>query len=390
MSETLDTPHVDTATPAHETSWEREIGGIRVVFGAGRLSEVGALASALGGRKVLLVTDPGLVASGHAATALGALGEAGAGVVVFDGVSPNPTTTEVDAGTAAARMGSIDLIAALGGGSAMDCAKGINFLLTNGGRMEDYWGFGKATQPMLPSIGIPTTAGTGSDAQSYALISQAATQRKMACGDPKARFRTVLLDPALLATVPRRVAAAAGMDALSHALESQVTSARTKASSPRSRQAFELLEASVEAVARPDSSALDDRGRALLGAHLAGAGIEASMLGAAHAAANPLTARFGVPHGEAIGLMLPPVIRFNAAVAENLYAELWPAGSESLAGRVEAIRAAMGLPLALREFGVAASDLPSLAAGAAEERTGQFNPRPVDPRAFEELYASAL
>jgi alcohol dehydrogenase len=390
MSETLDTPLVDTATPAHETSWEREIAGIRVVFGAGRLSEVGTLAAALGGRKILLVTDPGLVASGHVAAALSALDEAGVGVEVFDGVSPNPTTAEVNAGTVAARRESIDLIAALGGGSAMDCAKGINFLLTNGGRMEDYWGFGKATRPMLPSIGIPTTAGTGSEAQSYALISQVATHRKMGCGDPKARFRTVLLDPGLLTTVPRRVAAAAGIDALSHALESQVTPARTKASSPRSRRAFELLERSVEAVARPDTSSLEDRGRALLGAHLAGAGIEASMLGAAHAAANPLTARFGVPHGEAIGLMLPPVIRFNSPVAESLYAELWPTGGQSLAARVEAIREAMGLPLTLREFGIAAGDLPPLAADASEERTARFNPRPVDRPAFEELYASAL
>ncbi len=155
MSETLDTPTARATLPAHETSWEREIGGIHVVFGAGRLAELGALCSALGGREILLVTDPGLVASGHVAAALAALGEAAIEVDVFDGVSPNPTTDEVQAGTEAVRGKSIQLIVALGGGSAMDCAKGINFLLTNGGRMEDYWGFGKAARPMLPAIGDP-------------------------------------------------------------------------------------------------------------------------------------------------------------------------------------------------------------------------------------------
>ncbi len=390
MSETLDTPLVDATTPAPDSSWEREIGGIRVVFGAHRLAEIGTLASALGGRRILLVTDPGLVASGHVAIAQDSLVASGLEVELFDGVSPNPTTEEVSAGTVAARGRSIDVIAGLGGGSAMDCAKGINFLLTNGGRIEDYWGFGKAALPMLPSLGIPTTAGTGSDAQSYALISQATSRRKMACGDPKARFQTVLLDPDLLTTVPRRVAASAGMDALSHALESHVTSARTSTSAPRSRRAFELLEPSLEAVARPDTSTPEERGKALLGAHLAGAAIEASMLGATHAAANPLTARFGVPHGEAIAVMLPAVIRLNAPTAEALYAEVWPGGGESLAARVEEIRAAMDLPSSLREFDIAAGDLPALAASASEERTGRFNPRPVDRQTFEELYASAL
>ncbi|MCZ6727800.1 MAG: iron-containing alcohol dehydrogenase, partial [Acidobacteria bacterium] len=188
---------------------------MRVAFGAGRLAELGELAAEIGGRRALLVTDPGLVAAGHAASACAALRIAGLEVELFDAVSPNPTTREVEAGTEIAAERSIDLIVALGGGSAMDCAKGINFLLTNGGRMEDYWGFGKATKRMLPSIGVPTTAGTGSDAQSYALISQAETHRKLAGGDPTARDRVVILDPALLATIPRRVAAATGRDALS-------------------------------------------------------------------------------------------------------------------------------------------------------------------------------
>ena len=303
--------------------------------------------------------------------------------------NPNPTTEHVIAGTEAAADGSIDLIVALGGGSAMDCAKGVNFLLTNGGKLEDYWGLGKAEQPMLPSIGIPTTAGTGSEAQCYALITQPGSRRKMACGDPKARFRAVLLDPDLVASVPRRVAAAAGIDALSHALESHVTTVRSAASARLSRQAFDLLEPTVASLAAPPSED-DVRARALLGAHLAGAAIEVSMLGAAHAAANPLTARHGVAHGEAVGLMLPHVIRWNAAAVEEEYRELWPAGAGALALRVEAIRAQMDLPEQLHQVGVTADDLPALATAACDEWTGGFNPQPLDGAAFEDLYAAAL
>ena len=133
----------------------------------------------------------------------------------------------VEAGRQIAATAAVDSIVALGGGSSLDCAKGINFVLTNGGTMRDYWGFGKAPKPMLPSIGIPTTAGTGSEAQSYALISDAETHAKMACGDPKAAFRIAILDPQLTVTQPRPVTAVAGYDALSHAVETFVTTKRT-------------------------------------------------------------------------------------------------------------------------------------------------------------------
>ena len=129
----------------------------------------------------------------------------------------------VEAGRAFAAPLAIDSIIGLGGGSSMDCAKAINFVLTNGGRVQDYWGYAKASRPMLPMIGIPTTTGTGSEAQSYALISDAATHVKMACGDPKATFRVAILDPSLAISQPAAVRAAAGYDAISHAVETWVT-----------------------------------------------------------------------------------------------------------------------------------------------------------------------
>src|SRR5437764_6362475 len=166
----------------------------RVVFGAGALDRLGELARELGGTRILLVTDPGLEAAGHPQRALASLRSAALEVFLFDGVEENPTTRHVEHGLALAEKHHVDFLVAVGGGSSMDCAKGINFLLTNGGSMADYMGFGKATRPMLPSIGVPTTSGTGSEGQSYALIADNDTHMKMACGDRKAAFRVAILD----------------------------------------------------------------------------------------------------------------------------------------------------------------------------------------------------
>ncbi|MFP6764441.1 MAG: iron-containing alcohol dehydrogenase, partial [Planctomycetaceae bacterium] len=172
----------------------------RVVFGAGVLSQLGDFAREFGNR-ALLVTDSGLKNAGHGDRALTILQAAGLKTVVFDSVQPNPTTDDVQSGLNIARGTHIDVIIGLGGGSSMDCAKGINFLLTNGGQMADFMGIGKATRPMLPLIAVPTTAGTGSEAQSFALIANAETHMKMACGDKKAACRIALLDPQLTVTM---------------------------------------------------------------------------------------------------------------------------------------------------------------------------------------------
>src|SRR5205085_11358614 len=158
----------------------------------------------------------GLLACGYVEQASQLLTKAGIEVFTFHDFDANPNTAMVEAGRAFAAPLKIDSLIGLGGGSSMDCAKGINFLLTGGGAMQDYWGFGKAKHPMLPMIGIPTTAGTGSEAQSYALISDAETHVKMACGDPKAAFEIAILDPRLTVSQPRSITATTGFDAIAH------------------------------------------------------------------------------------------------------------------------------------------------------------------------------
>src|SRR6056297_3684913 len=179
----------------------------RVVFGPGKVAELGELASQLGARRALLVSDPGIVAAGHAGRGLVCLQSAGIETTLFEGVHENPSTADVDRGVAVAQAIQPDLIVGLGGGSSMDCAKGINFIFSNGGTMKDYWGVGKAAKPMLPLIAVPTTAGTGSEAQSFALISDPHSHKKMACGDPKAAAAVAILDPDLTASQPANVAA---------------------------------------------------------------------------------------------------------------------------------------------------------------------------------------
>ena len=147
----------------------------RVVYGPGSVARLGELTRELGGTRVMLVTDPGLAQAGHPQRAEQLLRDAGLEVFLFDKVRENPTTGDVAVGVEFARRHSADFLVAIGGGSSMDCAKGVNFIHTNGGRMIDYKGHGRASKPMLPSIGIPTTAGTGSEAQSFALITDEST-----------------------------------------------------------------------------------------------------------------------------------------------------------------------------------------------------------------------
>jgi alcohol dehydrogenase len=359
----------------------------RVEFGPGSIRQLGSFSRAEGAKYVLLVTDRGIVAAGHAERAAESLRGAGLALAVFDAVAENPTTEHVQAGVELARASGIDFIVGLGGGSVLDCAKGINFILTNGGRIEDYWGVGKASKPMLTSIGIPTTAGTGSEAQSFALITDPVTHQKMACGDTKAAFRVAILDPDLTHTCPRAVAAAAGIDAISHAMETAATTRRNKNSLALSKEAWTLLDRSFERAIHDPG---DDEARAdmLLGAHLAGAAIEQSMLGAAHACANPLTARFGVTHGVAIGVMLPHVIRFNAQ-ANHSYDALHD-DPDKLARRVEQLRGFAGLPTTLRELAVPEKALPSLAEEAAKQWTAGFNPVRVGASELLQIYTMAL
>ncbi len=380
----------------------------RLLFGCGTVRQVGEIAQEFGGRHALVVTDAGIVAAGHLARVTESLSAVGIAVAVFDGVRENPTTEDVDACVLAARVAKADILIGLGGGSSIDAAKGANFLLTNGGNLRDYWKAGNPegitpALPFLPLIAIPTTAGTGSEVQSHALISDARTHGKMAIGDRKATPRVAILDPDLTLSCPHRVTACTGIDAIVHAVETAVTRRRNPLSLVFSREAFRLLLPGFPRVLEmPDHRAA--REAMLLGASFAGMAIENSMLGVAHSLANPLTARFNVVHGQAVGMMLPIVVRFNAEIPEvaEMYRELMVsagfAGSDASAAeavvmlieRLEGCREQAGFPNFLEDCGVSADDAPMLAAEAAAQWTAQFNPRSVTKEDCAALYRSAI
>ena len=367
----------------------------RLVFGAGAVEQLGHVARELRFTRPLVVADPGLLKAGHVERAMRLLGTAGLDPVPFHDFDVNPDSDMIERGRAHTEPLGVDAIIGLGGGSSLDCAKGINFLLTNGGAMADYQGYGKASRPLLPMIAVPTTAGTGSEAQSYAVIADAETGLKMACGDAKAAFRVALLDPELTLSQPEGVTSAAGFDAIAHAVETAVTKRRTPVSTLFSHEAFRLLSTNYERVmAAPHD--IDARGAMLLGAFYAGLAIEQSMLGAAHACANPLTARYKIAHGVALALLLPHVVQWNAGADAELYAPIAAtlngaggSSSDRLAEWLVRVRGAGGFPQRLRDTGVPEDSLASLADLASRQWTAAFNPRQLDQPDALEVYRCA-
>ncbi|WP_146580923.1 iron-containing alcohol dehydrogenase [Neorhodopirellula pilleata] len=371
----------------------------RLIFGAGTLAKVGELTRSLAKvasrpARVLVVCDQGIVAAGHFERVRGLLTESGLMVESFHEFAENPTSAMVDQAVTAAAAFQPDVLIGLGGGSSLDCCKGMNFVYSCGGSIHDYHGVGKATADMLPMIAIPTTSGTGSETQSFALISDAQTHVKMACGDPRAACKIAMLDPELTLTMPRRVTSLTGIDAISHAIETYVTRRRNAMSTMYSRRAFALLAGSFRRVLE-NGQDLEARGDMQLGASLAGMAIETSMLGAAHATANPLTARHDIVHGQAVGLMLPAVIRFNGVEHADWYAELMreiepniatPDAPDALAELVLSWMGAAELAVSLDELAIPSSDIGRFVDDALQQWTGTFNPISLDQDNVRMLY----
>jgi alcohol dehydrogenase len=271
-------------------------------------------------------------------------------------------------------------------------------MATNPGRISDYMGANKLPQPGLPMIAVPTTAGTGSEALSHAIVVDAATRTQIVCGDNSAAARIALLDPELTVSAPRHVTAMAGFDAVAHAVESAVTTRRTPLSDTFSHRAWRLLNDGFERVLLHPADA-EARAAMQLGAHFAGVAVEQSMLGAAHACAHPLATRYQLTHGLALAILLPHVVRWNADVALDRYAALLGSprrrqrdedAAETLAARLEDLASAGGLTTTLADVGVEEGALPQLAEEAAHEWVASFNPRPLDAARALEIYKAAL
>jgi alcohol dehydrogenase len=361
----------------------------RVLFGSGEFARLGEVARELGGSRCLLVADQGMVDAGYTQQAVRSLKARRMEVFAFHDFSANPTIAMVEDGARYASPHSVDLIVGLGGGSSLDCAKAINLLLTSGGRLQDYRGYGKARQAFLQMLAVPTTAGPGAESQTNTWIVDPDTKEKISCGDARMVYRTAILDPDLTLTQPAQITASSGFDAIAHAIETLISTRRNAASECFSREAWRLLGANFERVLKNPED-INARGAMLVGSHFAGLAAENAMLGAAHACAEPLRANYGLAHGAALALVLPTVIEWTAMDEDvMLPPDIFALPDFDLPGHLRKLAQRAGLPTSMNEANIPEGALPRLADAAVVQWTGKFSPRKFDTEAALEIYRAA-
>ncbi len=370
-------------------------------MGAGLLDELGDIAKATCGERVLLVTDPGLMATGIVERALACLEKAGVSVSVFSDVQADPPEAVIHAAVKSAE--GMSGVIGLGGGSSIDVAKLAALLATGSQTLKDVYGVGMAKGLRLPLIAVPTTAGTGSEVTPISIVTTGASE-KMGVVSPMIIPDLALLDPELTRDLPAEVTAATGVDAMVHAIEAyaSVSPNNNAISRALACEALRLMGAALERAVRTPHD-MNARADMLLGSLLAGQAFANAPVAAVHALAYPVGGHFKVPHGLSNALVLPHVIRFNAVTAPEPYAELAPIAFPELAGlavpeaasgfatALEALSARCGLPSGLHAVGITAEDLPLLARDAMNQtRLLVNNPRKVTEADARAIYEAAL
>jgi len=356
----------------------------RIVFGAGEFARLGEIARDAGGNRCLLVADQATAESRAMQAAVRSLKARRMDVVTFHDFPAAPTPATIEAGCVAATAQineaapSVDLIVAMGRGGAIDAAKAINIVMTNGGSIRDYRGYAKVSKQLLPMVAVPTVAGSGSEASSTAFLFDPSTRETFSCGDAKIAFRAVLLDGELTLGQSAETTAVSGYDAIAHAIETLASPRRTPLAECYAREAWRLLDENYARVIRNPED-VTARGAMLLAAHFAGIAAENATHGPAHACAAPITANFGLPHGAAVALVLPAVIEWGAAEDD----------SGAQAHRLRELREVAALTGSLKDAGIPEQALPRLAEEAAAQWSGRFGSRSFDAGAALAIYQAA-
>lgn len=365
-----------------------------VIFESGGASRIGQLIDDRMTRPVF-VTDKGVISAGLVGGALESLRESGREVLVFEDVAADPPAQIIRDAVRLAREHGADGVIGFGGGSSLDTAKLVAVLLNSDQSLEDVYGVDKVTGPRAPLVLLPTTSGTGSEVTNISVVTSD-DMRKIGIVADQLFADLAIVDARLTLTAPRGVTAATGIDAMVHAIESYTSRLRRNpVSCALAREALGLLSNNIlQACNRPDD--LSAREAMSIGATIAGQAFTNAPVAAVHAMAYPLGALFHVPHGVSNALMLSPVLRFNAKVAADQYAELGPvvgvkADASAFIDRMVELCEASGTPLRLTEVGVNHNDLPRMAQDAsANERLMQNNPRPVTYDDALKLYSEVL
>jgi alcohol dehydrogenase class IV len=371
-----------------------------IIFGRGSLEQLGHCSRRMGGDRVMLVTDPGLIANGWVDEALGLLKQEGLKTIVYDNVVTNPRSYQVEQGALEYARNECDVIVAIGGGSPMDTAKGIAILASNKGRIEDYVGCNLITQPIPPLICVPTTAGTGSDVSQFAIIADQDKKTKMTILSRAIMPDISLIDPRLLQTKSAELIASTGMDALTHAIEAYVSSLSWPLTDPHASHAIKLVFRHLQDAVRSKSQEpLEGMAIASLEA---GAAFSNAILGAVHALAHPLGGYYDMHHGLANSILLPVVLRRNLEHAPEKYALIANAmgidtrgksakeAAEQVPEKIEMLIRALNIPNKLSQVGVRKEDIPLLAREAVEDLCMMTNPQRYDVDAIEAMYMDAL
>ncbi|HTH16807.1 MAG TPA: alcohol dehydrogenase-like regulatory protein ErcA [Magnetospirillum sp.] len=371
------------------------------IFGVGARHRVGFYARNLNARRVLVVSDPGVTAAGWLAEVLDNLDQAGIRSTVFSDLTPNPKDSEVMAGVEAYRHGACDLIAAVGGGSVIDCAKGIGIVVANGGNILDYEGVDQIPVPGPPLICIPTTAGTSADISQFAIIADTEARRKIAIISKTAVPDVALVDPETTVTMDPYLTACTGVDALTHAIEAYVSTASSPVVDVHALAAIRGIRSHLlDAVADPNNAAA--REHMMLSSLQAGMAFSNASLGAVHAMAHSAGGYLDLPHGENNALLLEFVVDFNFQSSVERYRHVGEALGLDLRGRTDSeckrlimadlrsLRQGAGIHDGLRARGLTPDTLKTLADQAVRDACIYTNPRRASAADVEAIYSEAL
>ncbi len=371
------------------------------LLGAGTVNQVGEKVKTLGGKKVLIVTDAGLVKMGMADKVKGIIEAAGIEAYVFGGAEPNPTDKNVDAGFEAWKEQSCDAIVSLGGGSSHDCAKGVGLLAANGGKIHDYEGIDQSTNDMVPFVAVNTTAGTASEMTRFCIITDTSRKVKMAIVDWRVTPKISINDPELMAGMPPALTAATGMDALTHAVEAYVSTAATPLTDSAALMAIELV-ARYLPVAVANGSDMVAREKMAYAQFLAGMAFNNASLGYVHAMAHQLGGFYNLPHGVCNAILLPHVQQFNLIGCADKLQDVAMAMGQNIEGMstfeaaqcaidgIKKLSTAIGIPAGLTDLNVEEKDFEVMANNAKADACQLTNPRTATLKEVIGIFKNAM
>jgi alcohol dehydrogenase len=371
------------------------------VYGAGALTQIGRYAKNFGAQRVLLVSDPGVVGAGWVAKAVESLKRENIPAVIFQDVTPNPKVHEVAAGVRLYRDSGCDIIIAVGGGSPMDCAKGIGIAFANGKSVLEFEGVDEVPMPAPPLICVPTTAGSAADISQFAIVNDTNRKLKITIISKAVVPDVALIDPETTTTMPAELTAATGLDALVHAMEAYVSNASSPITDLNALAAIPLLAGNIVAAIEHPLD-MKYRNNMMQGSLLAGLAFSNASLGLVHAMAHSLGGFLGLPHGMCNALLLDHVVDFNYASAPERYDKIAQAMGVEMNGvrpekrkamlldAIVALRESVGIKTGLGMLGVSREDIPRLAVNAFNDPCLATNPRLASVSQIERLYEAAL